>query len=314
MFIAVDAGGTSTRAVTVDAGGQILGYGRSGGGNPTSAGISAAVAAIGAASEGAAAGVTEAPVEAVVIAMAGEQTAEFSAQVAERLARLGPVVLQGDLLAMFHSGTHRMDGYAVIAGTGSIAARVRDGRLDRVVGGRGWLLGDAGSGFWIGHRVARAVVSALDGQGPETALTPLVLAELGIAAGPAGAALPQVVSALYARRPVQLSQFAPLAFAVAEDPVAGKILSGAAAALADLLATVQQPALTGPVVLGGSVLVRGFLAGPSAWRDRLGLPSGEVVVVSDGVVGAAVLALRSAGIAVDDDLFGRIRAGAAAHA
>ena len=307
MFIAVDAGGTSTRAVTVEATGRILGYGRAGGGNPTSAGIAAAVAAIGAAVDQAVAGVGVPAVEAVVIAMAGEQTAEFSARVADRLDRLGPVVLQGDLLAMFHSGTHRAYGYAVIAGTGSVAARVRDGRLDRVVGGRGWLLGDAGSGFWIGHRVARAVVSALDGQGPETALTPLVLAELGIAAEPVGSALPQVVSALYRRRPVQLSEFAPLAFAAArDDPVAGEILSAAADALADLLAAVREPGLDGPVVLGGSVLVRGFLAGPAELRDRLKLPP-EVVTASDGVVGAAVLALRGAGIAVDGDLFAHIR-------
>jgi glucosamine kinase len=314
MFIAMDAGGTSTRAVTVDGAGQVHGYGRAGGGNPTSAGIPAAVAAIGSAAEGAVAGVSAGDVEAVVIALAGEKTNAFSTQLSECLGRLGlgHVVLQPDLLAMFGSGTYRPEGYGVIAGTGSIAARIRDGRLHRVVGGRGWLLGDAGSGFWIGHRAARAVVSALDGQGPPTALTPLVLRELGIAAEPAGAALPQVVSALYARRPVQLSEFAPLVFAVAgEDPVAREILSEAAAALADLLATVQEPGLAGPVVLGGSVLVSGFLAGPSEWRDRLGLPAEEVVLASDGVVGAAVLALRGAGVVVDESVFQRIRAGVA---
>ena len=224
------------------AAGQVLGYGRAGGGNPTSAGIPAAVAAIGAAAEQAVAGLPAGEVEAVVIALAGEKTAAFSAQVSERLGRLGlgRVVLQPDLLAMFRSGTYRLDGYGLIAGTGSIAARIRDGALHRVVGGRGWLLGDAGSGYWIGHQVARAVVSALDGQGPPTALTPLVLTALGIDAA-SGSALPQVVSALYARRPVQLSEFAPLAFAVAEDPVARAILDEAAAALADLLATVREP-------------------------------------------------------------------------
>jgi N-acetylglucosamine kinase-like BadF-type ATPase len=310
MFIAVDAGGTSTRAATIDAGGDVLGYGRSGGGNPTSAGIAAAVAAIGAAVEGAAAGQSAEDVEAVVIAMAGEKTDAFSTQLYEGLGRLGlgRVVLQPDLLAMFGSGTHRLEGYGVIAGTGSIAARIRDGRLHRVVGGRGWLLGDAGSGFWIGHRVARAVVSALDGQGPPTALTTLVLSALEITDEPPGSALRQVVSALYARRPVQLSEFAPLAFAAAgEDPVAREILLEAAAALADLLATVQEPGLTGPVVLGGSVLVRGFLSGPSEWQDRLQLPEGEVVLASDGVVGAAVLALREAGVEVDEVLFHWIR-------
>jgi glucosamine kinase len=313
MFIAADAGGTSTRAVTIDAAGNVLGYGRSGGGNPTSVGVATAVASIGAAVEGAVAGRPADEVEAVVLAVAGERSDGFTTQLAECLGRLGlgPAVLQPDLLAMFHSGTHRLEGYGMIAGTGSIAARIRDGVLHRVVGGKGWLLGDAGSGFWIGHRVARAVVSALDGQGPATALTPLVLAELGIAAEPATTAGRQLVSALYARRPIQLAEFAPLAFVTAEDPVAREILSEGAAALADLLSTVRQPGLTGPVVVGGSVLVRGFLTGPAELRDRLQLPAEEVLAVGDGVVGAAVLALRRAGVTVDERLFERIRAGAA---
>jgi glucosamine kinase len=244
----------------------------------------------------------------VVLAMAGERTDAFFAQLDARIGGLGvgPVVLQPDLLAMFGSGTHRLEGYGVVAGTGSIAARVRDGALHRVVGGKGWLLGDAGSGFWIGHRVARAVVSALDGQGPATALTPLVLEAVGIVDEPAGSAVRRLVSALYARRPVQLAEFAPLAFAVPEDPVALAILTEAADALADLLATVREPGLDGPVVLGGSVLARGFLAGPAELRDRLRLPA-EVVPASDGVVGAAVLALRGAGIAVEEDLFTHVR-------
>ena len=313
MFIAADAGGTSTRAAAIDRAGNVRGYGRSGGGNPTSAGVATAVGSIGVAVEGAVDGLAADEVEAVVLAVAGERTEAFTTQLAECLGRLGvgPVVLQPDLLAMFGSGTYRLEGYGMIAGTGSIAARIRDGALHRVVGGKGWLLGDAGSGFWIGHRVARAVVSALDGQGPPTALTPLVLEALGIAVEPAQSAGRQLVSALYARRPVQLADFAPLAFAAMEDPVAREILAEGAAALADLLSTVREPGLTGPVVVGGSVLVRGFLAGSAELRDRLGLPTEEVVAVSDGVVGAAVLALRGAGVMVDERLFERIRAGVA---
>ena len=119
-----------------------------------------------------------------LIAMAGEKTAAFRTEVSRRLAALGvrDVVLEHDLLGVFHSGTAARDGYALIAGTGTVAARIRAGRLDRVAGGKGWLLGDAGGGFWIGHAVARAVVAALDGQGQNTALTGLVLKAMGIEA------------------------------------------------------------------------------------------------------------------------------------
>jgi glucosamine kinase len=213
MFLAVDAGGTSTRAVLIDTLGRAYGYGRAGGGNPTATGIGPAAEAIGYAAERAMGDLTGSGQPALaLIAMAGEKTAAFREQVVGRLAGLGlsEVVLDPDLLGMFHSGTPARDGYALIAGTGAVAARIRGGRLDRVVGGKGWLLGDAGSGFWIGHAVARAVVASLEGQGQRTGLTGLVLEKLGIEADPGtlagrAEALRQLVSAVYARPPVSLA-------------------------------------------------------------------------------------------------------------
>jgi glucosamine kinase len=252
-----------------------------------------------------------------LLAMAGEKTAAFRQQVSDRLAALGigEVVLEHDLLGMFHSGTAALDGYALIAGTGTVAARIRGGQLDRVVGGKGWLLGDAGGGFWIGHAVARAVVASLDGQGPDTGLTDLMLEALGIK-GDTGnrserqEALGQLVSALYARPPISLADFAPLAFTAHEDPVARPILIGAAAALANLLSAVREPDLSGPVVVGGSVIVRGMLAAPPSLRAELVPPAGgdAVIPVSDGLVGAAVLVLRHVGLDLDEALFRRIQA------
>ena len=318
VFLVIDAGGTSTRAAIVDSSGRCLGYGRAGGGNPTSAGITSAVAAVGLAAEQARAGsdITGGPPHLVVIALAGENTAAFREQVSARLAPLGfgPVIVEPDLLGMFHSGTHHRDGYVLVAGTGAVAARVAGGELDHVVGGKGWLLGDAGSGFWIGHQVARAVVAALDGQGPATALTALVLKTVsisGAADSPAGRAqaLKQLVSILYSWRPVQLSEFAPLAFRVHEDPVARGILVAASAALAELLSAVRAPNLAGPVIAGGGVLIGGFLAAPPGLREQLVLPTNNasVIPVADGVVGAAVLALRSVEIDVDETLWHTIQ-------
>lgn len=305
MLLAVDAGGTSTRALVLDESGRAYGYGRAGSGNPTSAGVAEAREAILAAVHQAGGAGSLA-----VIAMAGVQSRGFAGRLAAGLADAGwpRVSLRHDLLAIFCSGTWRDDGYALIAGTGSVAARVAGGRLDRVVGGRGWLLGDAGSGFWIGRRVARAVVAALDGQQVPTALTDLMLEVVGVAPGPS--ALAELVPLLYARRPVQLAEFAPLAFAVPDDPTARAILVAASAALADLVTTVRVPHLDGPVVGGGSVLVRGLLAAPPELAADLVPLAGqaEVVTVPDGVVGAAVLALREAGIAVGEDLFGRVQA------
>ena len=38
-------------------------------------------------------------------------------------------------------------------------------------------MGDAGSGYWIGRAALEAVMRAYDGRGPQTALTPVVLAD-----------------------------------------------------------------------------------------------------------------------------------------
>jgi glucosamine kinase len=317
MFLAIDAGGTSSRAVVLDTSGRVFGYGRAGSGNPTAAGIGDAVSAIGTAAEQALVDLanSERPGVALIV-MAGEKTAAFREKLFDRLAALAirQVVLDHDLLGIFHSGTAAEDGYALIAGTGTVAARIRNGRLDQVAGGKGWLLGDAGGGFWIGQAVARAVVASLDGQAQDTALTGLVLQAMRIepnlstVAGRAQT-LQQLVSALYARPPISLAEFAPLAFSAHDDRVARPILVSASAALANLLAAVRSPELTGPVVVGGSVMVRGMLAAPADLRAALvPLETGDgVIPVSDGLVGAAVLALRHAGQQVDEALLRAIQ-------
>ena len=316
MLLALDAGGTSTRAVTLDTTGHAYGYGRAGSGNPTATGVDNAVSAIAEAASLAGAGVPVPADSLAVLAMAGVRSAQFLQEVNTRLAELGwtRLELQPDLLGIFHSGTHLRDGYCLIAGTGTIAARVVGGRLDQVVGGKGWLLGDAGGGFWIGRRVARAVVAALDGQQAPTALTDLVLDAMGVALpadtpGDRARALAELVAATYARQPIQLAEFAPLAFAARDDPTARRIRVAASAALADLVAAVRVPHLAGPVIAGGSVLVRGMLTAPPELRAELVPPAGntDVLPAADGVVGACVLALRSVGVAVDEARFREVR-------
>src|SRR4029077_20994861 len=132
--------------------------------------------------------VPSARIRLVVLAMAGAGRTSVAAEIRRRLAGLGldaPRGVGADLLATYFSGTHRPDGYAVIAGTGAGAIRVEDGRQVAVADALGWLLGDEGSGFWIGQRVVRAALADLDGRGPSTALTQLLLARLGVPASSA---------------------------------------------------------------------------------------------------------------------------------
>ena len=339
-ILAIDAGGTSSRAVLLDMTGACGGFGRAGAGNPTAVGIASAVDALGLAVERALGGAASpsAADSFVVVALAGAATPPFLSLLEARLTHLGlhgNIAIEPDLLGTFSSGTSGQHGYAVIAGTGAIAARVSDGRIHTVRGGTGWLLGDTGSGFWIGQQIARAVVASLDGLGPSTVLTPLLLKATGIERTGArrrgrSEELSQLMQELYSLRPVELARFAPLAFeagehgdvesGTAQDVVASDILEGAASGIARVLAAAVEsdaeravepdvePDVGGCVVLGGSVLAAGLARAPDIFLHRLRAAAGgsELVMVQDGVVGAAVLALRHLGREVDVEFHRRL--------
>lgn len=312
-LLAVDAGGTSTRAIVLTTAGECLGYGVAGSGNPISSGTEHAarevVTAVAKALELVPTSSTDG---AAVLAMAGSRTYVSTDWITVALAAIGvtgTVELESDLLATFCSGAWETDGYAVVSGTGAAAIRVRDGVQDASADGLGWLLGDAGAGFWIGRRVVRAVAAHLDRRGPHTALTPLLLDVMAIpkdASTERGydgrpEALRLMLDAAYALRPIELARFAPLVFAAAGDDVAEQIVADARAALHTTLKAIDSAEVRGPVVCGGGVL------------SAMGLPVEglvgvtEVRSVTDGTVGAAVLALRHNGFAVDRALFERVR-------
>lgn len=345
-FLAMDAGGTSSRAVLLDASGQCLGYGESGGGNPVSRGFEAAMECLLHAAASALGG-REAPLKHVLVAMAGaslELPAEAFRNGFTTLGLTGDVMIESDLLATFYSGTYHDDGVALIAGTGAVGARVSNSRLAEVADGTGWLLGDNGSGFWLGREAARAVAAALDGRGRTTALTALMLAELEIPLDDTKRtqgrlrAQQQLISKVYGRPAIELSRFAPLVFAAKDDGVALAIVDRAADALAQTLRSVmpegrpapqgaalsesaaapavQAPQEAQPIIFGGSVLTKGA-AVAAAVIDRLGSPDSAAaagggpkitpVLVEDGVVGAAVLVLKRSGITVGTTIFNRIQ-------
>lgn len=66
-------------------------------------------------------------------------------------------------------------GAVVAAGTGVVTLAVGPSAVSRV-DGWGYIMGDAGSGYWIGREALDAVMRAYDGRGPATALTDVVRA------------------------------------------------------------------------------------------------------------------------------------------
>ncbi|MFS1304649.1 N-acetylglucosamine kinase [Streptosporangium longisporum] len=317
----MDVGGTSSRALLLDASGRRSGYGHAAGGNPAAHGNAAAVANIGLALGSALRGTDPALVAGAVVGLAGSGALErpvFDRMWAATGLRVAPRLV-GDLGIAFAAGTAEPHGTVLIAGTGAIAARIEDGEPVTVADGLGWLLGDQGSGFWLGRRAARAAARALsrgDAGGTLTRLvmdallddtpprpeatdpeTPApgrgVVGEMGDgAAGEMRALAIRLVVRAQSRPPLELARLAPLvARAAAEgDPVAREIVSTAARLLCETVAEVRPADGTGPIVLAGGVLAGDGPVG-AAVRERLG--SGAVPA-GDGAGAAAWLAGREA--------------------
>lgn len=326
-FLAFDAGGTTTRAVFLNASGQCLGYGVAGGGNPVSRGFEPARRALTTAALHALGGSRQ-PLASVLVAMAGaslDLPLKSFRDSFMTLGLTGEAMIESDLLAAFYSGTFHDAGHALIAGTGAVGARIAQGELVSVVDGVGWLLGDAGSGFWLGREVAQAVGAALDGRGAATALTQLLLAELGIDHDPADRsqgrvrAQQQLIVKVYEQSAIELSRFAPLVFAAPNDFVSQDIIHRAGTALArTLLATAAGSAegaeakaaliTSGPLIFGGSVLTKGPSVASAVTKSlcAAGGSAALPILVSDGAVGAAVLVLKRSGVDVTAEVFSRI--------
>lgn len=325
-LLAIDVGGSTTRATLVDPAGHCLGQGRNKGGNPASNTSEQGATAMIAAVEAAVADAGEGPLDIVValIALAGPRAhlaIERIEAAFRRLGLSGEIRFVGDLDAMLASVTAARDGYCMVIGTGAGAVRVRGGSVEAVSDAAGWLVGDLGSGYWLGHHAAIAVTAELDGRGRATALTPAMLAELGIAwsSEPAGhgrtMALRQLIDAVYAMRPIELARFAPLVIAHRDDPIAAGLLEQSEAYLLADFVNVFDPAMPGPVAMGGGVAPH-LLGLPEkiALVMRAAGQTPDIRLVRDGAVGSVVLALRSMGQKVDEATVSAIAASMAARA
>lgn len=270
LFLGVDGGGTRTRAVVVDAEGQVRGRGSAGPANQEAVGIDAAVAAVCAATRGALAqaGGVE-PCAAARIGLAGVDHAADSDALLPMLAPLADHIrLTNDAELLLDTLPDRAGasagagagvgmGVALIAGTGSIAlARGPDG-LTRRAGGWGHVFGDEGSGYGIGTDALRAVARAADGRDPPTMLTSALLHAWSLAEP---AALIPHVYALPGKAAIAGLARLVLDAAAAGDLAARRILATHAGELARTAQAVAErtgfsPPTALPLALGGGLLL-----------------------------------------------------------
>ncbi|RVX37962.1 N-acetylglucosamine kinase-like BadF-type ATPase [Nonomuraea polychroma] len=316
LVLGIDAGGTSSRAALFTVDGEPVGSGRASGANPVTLGMERAGANLTAAVEAAAPATLLAQVESVVVGLAGHpgRCRALAEQVFRRLLPDGPPVrVVGDVVTAFAAGTAAPSGTVLISGTGAIAAKITNHERTATSDGYGWLLGDEGSAFWLGHAAARTAIRALSpatrptvrAQSPATrtairvlspatrptvqaahsghgTLVALVVRHL-LPRGAGEDAVEELAAAVHAAPPLALAELAPLVSLAAEagDPAASAIVAEAASRLARTAADVHEPGL--PIVLAGSVLTESA----QVRRSVTELLAGETVAIAGDTAGAA---------------------------
>jgi N-acetylglucosamine kinase-like BadF-type ATPase len=175
--LGIDAGGTKTVCYLADSTGHIVGEGRGGGANLQAHGELQVEKVLHAVIDQAVGDRAIFPA-AVCLGVAGVDRAEDDRVIREIMRRLGfksHTLVVNDALIALTAGVGEAPGVVLIAGTGSIAYGVNHAGYAARAGGWGFILGDEGSGYWIGRQALAAVVRDADGRGPHTQMTPLVL-------------------------------------------------------------------------------------------------------------------------------------------
>lgn len=250
LVVGVDAGGTASTAVVATIQGKVVGRGRSGPGNPLTAGAADAATAVAAAVREALGSCPPASIGAATLGIAGPATAAQFAPALAAMGMTGPVRVVGDVVTAFAAGSPAAGGAVLIAGTGAIAAAVRADAVVRTVDGLGWLLGDEGSGRWMGLRAVRVAVRDFS-----TPFAGRVAARAGVSSAD------EMVYWAQALPLGEITELAPLVCALARsaDPQATAIVGEA---VAHLVRTLDELDTDGPVVLAG-----GLLAADTPIRD-----------------------------------------------
>lgn len=178
--LGIDAGGTGTVGLLADETGQVLRDARAGGANLVVHGelgvekvLYQVIDALDA----------PGPVAAACLGMAGVDRPEETELMHGVLRRLGlrrGVRIVNDALIALVAGAPAGIGLVLVAGTGSIAYGVDPAGTTARSGGWGYLLGDEGSAFWLGHAAVRQGVRAADGRGPATSLYERICERVGV--------------------------------------------------------------------------------------------------------------------------------------
>ncbi len=169
IVVSVDGGATKTMAICYDTGGEILGMAASGPSNFRNIGVEIAGKNVSEAVKKCVerAGYTLDQVSHSTFALAGVGDSVRSTEIIREFISNLHLVASFDLFndgeAGYNCRLPGRNGAIVAAGTGLVAISRMDG-VTRRVSGWGWLIGDEGSGFYIGRRALQEAACISDGR------------------------------------------------------------------------------------------------------------------------------------------------------
>jgi N-acetylglucosamine kinase-like BadF-type ATPase len=211
------------------------------------------------------------------------------------------IIAESDALAALTGAFGGGPGIIVIAGTGVICfGRAPSGEIIRA-GGWGYLLGDEGSGFSVAQAALIAALKDWDGRGAPTALREIFEKHFNVAS------LELIISQIYSPEfdRGKFAELAPLVFAAADegDAVAREIIKNAGRGHGHLIrAALQRGSWSKPFPLAliGNLFRRRDVLLPGLWEIVSEKDFDLIAPRFEPVVGAALLAMMAAGIALTE--------------
>lgn len=243
LFLGVDGGGTETRAVIINREGHKLGEGKAGGSNNHAVGEEIAITNL---------------IEAIKQAIKGQRYEELfgclslagvnstrdqhtwatALQKKKFFSSLfsKPPLILNDTRAALRSGTTDKNAVVIIAGTGSNCYGINDIGEEAKTGGQDYILGDEGSGYFVGLEILKHVTRTLDEREDSTLLKDLLLNKLHVHS------LDELASVVYGKHwgKTEVSSIASIIDQAVEkdDQTAKKIVEEAAHDLGIMIKTV----------------------------------------------------------------------------
>lgn len=304
--LGIDGGATKTLAAVLDLDRRVLHLGHGGPSNEDAVGPRLAVKAVLDATDRALAlaGIAQDELSGAVLAVAGTDTDSIDRHLHD--SRSEEWIVVNDVVGAWATATGAQPGVGVISGTGSNVfgvgwAHSPEGWVGRTwrAGGWGQLLGDEGSGYWLG---AQSIVAALhdrDGSGPPTALSDAALVFFG-------ARSVEALAASVYTTPLRKGELAAFAVETSRlagegDEVARELYARAALELGrQVAAVIRQTGLAGafPVGLIGSAFRAGeVFVSPLTDAIHALAPEAHVFPVEMAPVGGSLLlAARACGL------------------